>query len=237
MPAGETLVQLVGISKDYRGLRPLRIARLELRAGQSMALLGVDPVAAEVLVNLVTGAMLPDTGTVTVLGRQTSDIRDPQAWLETLDHFGLLSERAVLLGQLTAEQNLAVPLSLELDDLPAPVRAQVRALAGEVGLSDDERQRALDDLSPSARLRVRLGRALALDPRVVLAEHPNASVAPEDVSAFAADFTRAVRGRGIAALVITADLMFARAVAEEVLTLQPASGELRRAQGWRRWLS
>ena len=237
MPDSETLVELIGVSKDYRGLRPLRIARLELRAGRSTALLGVDPVAAEVLVNLVTGAMLPDTGAVTVLGRQTSDIRDPHAWLETLDQFGLLSERAVLLGQLTAEQNMAVPLSLELDDLPAPVRAQVSALANEVGLSDNERRELLDDLTPSAQLRVRLGRALALDPRVILAEHPNAAVAPEDVSAFAADFTRVVGGRGVAALVITADPVFARAVAEEVLTLQPATGELRPSQGWRRWFS
>ena len=237
MPAGETLVELVGVTKDYRGLRPLRIARLELRAGQSMALLGVDAVAAEVLVNLVTGAMLPDTGAVTVLGRPTRDIHDPQAWLQILDHFGLLSDRAVLLGQLTAEQNLAVPLSLELDDLPLQVRAQVSALADEVGLGGDERQQPLDDLSPAAKLRVRLGRALALDPRVVLAEHPNASIPSQDVSTFAADFARVVGRRGVAARVVTADLVFARAVADEVLTLQPATGELRRSQGWRRWFS
>src|SRR5690606_16542149 len=62
MPQGDLLVQLRNVSKDYRGLRPLRVARLDLRAGQSVALLGFDQVSAEVLVDLVTGATTPDSG-------------------------------------------------------------------------------------------------------------------------------------------------------------------------------
>ena len=62
---------------------------------------------------------------------------------------------------------------------------------------------------PPTRLRVRLGRALALDPRVLLAEHPNASLPPDDVAAFAADLSRIVAGRRIASLVLTADRTFA----------------------------
>ncbi|HEY6360009.1 MAG TPA: hypothetical protein VIX63_02850, partial [Vicinamibacterales bacterium] len=158
-------------------------------------------------------------------------------WVDTLDQFGLLSERAVLLDHLTAEQNLAMPLSLELDDLPEDVRARVRRLADEVGLSDEDLRAPMTELSALLRLRVRLGRALALDPRLLLAEHPNASLPPGDVAGFAADLSRVVARRRIASLVITADSTFARAVAEQVLTLQPASGELKPAAGWRSWFT
>jgi ABC-type sulfate/molybdate transport systems ATPase subunit len=106
-----------------------------------------------------------------------------------------------------------------------------------VGLCPEEMGQPLTALSASARLRVRLGRALALDPRVLLAEHPNASLPAQAVSAFAADLTRIVSGRQLASLVITADPVFARAVTDEVLTLQPATGELKRAARWRSWLS
>jgi len=237
MPAHELLVEVIGATKDYRGLRPLRIARLELWAGRSVALLGVDQTSAEVLVNLVTGAMVPDAGVVRVMGASTTDIPDADAWLQTVDHFGLLSERAVLIEQLSVEQNLAVPFSLELDELTPEVRERVQCLADEVGLSAADLSQPVGALSPAARIRVRLGRALALAPRVLLAEHPSATLPPGEVAAFAADLAHILGGRGMASLVMTADPVFARAVAEEVLTLQPATGELRKSQGWRRWFS
>jgi hypothetical protein len=70
---------------------------------------------------------------------------------------------------------------------------------------------------------------------VLLAEHPNASLSADDTASFAADVSRIVSSRGLASLVMTADRTFASAVAEEVLTLQPATGELKRSAGWRRW--
>jgi len=237
MAVGSVLVEIRGVTKDYRGLRPLRIDHLELREGQSIALLGFDHLTAEVLVNLVTGGLVPDTGVVSILGRATSEIRDADSWLETVDRFGLLSERAVLLDQLTVEQNLALPFSLEIDDMGDDVRGKVRHLADEVALEADLLQRPVAEIAPAARVRVRLGRALALQPRVLLAEHPNATLPDNDVAPFAADLTRVVARRGLAALVMTADPVFARAVAEDVLTLQPSTGELRRSRGWRRWFS
>jgi ABC-type transporter Mla maintaining outer membrane lipid asymmetry ATPase subunit MlaF len=236
MTADERLVELRGVSKDYRGLRPLRVSSLQLHHAESLALLGFDQVTAELLVNLVTGAILPDAGEVIVMGRLTSSIGHADDWVETLDQFGLLSERAVLLDQLTAEQNLALPLSLELDRLPPEVCSQVRHLGHEVGLDDENLQKPLNTLSALNRLRVRLGRALALDPRVLLAEHPNATLSHDEAVAFAADLARVVAARHLALLVLTADQGFARSVARQVLTLQPATGELKRS-GWRNWFS
>ena len=189
--SSERLVELRAVTKDYRGLRPLRISALELYEGQSVALLGFDRATAEVLVNLVTGAILPDGGDVTVMGRSTTSIQHADDWVETLDQFGLLSERAVLLDQLTAEQNLAMPLSLELDQLEDDIRARVRRLAEEVTLGAEALRMPMTELGPLVRLRVRLGRALALNPRVLLAEHPNASLPPGDVASFAADVSLA----------------------------------------------
>ena len=176
MAEGNLVIELRAVSKDYRGLRPLRIERLEISVGQAVAILGCDQTTAEVLVSLITGAITPDAGEVIVFGQSTRDIVDAEAWLEGLDQFGILSERAVLLDQLTAEQNLAVPFSLELDDMAEDLRSRVRHLAEEVGLDDNELKASVATLGAAARQRVRLGRALALRPRVLLAEHPNASL-------------------------------------------------------------
>jgi ABC-type transporter Mla maintaining outer membrane lipid asymmetry ATPase subunit MlaF len=229
------VVEVHGVVKDYRGLRPLRIQQFALHAGQAVALLGFDQITAEVFVNLVTGAITPDAGEIRIFGQSTADITDGDAWLASLDRFGILSERAVLLDQLTVAQNLAVPFSLELDPIPVDVQRDVRQLAVEVGLSEADLNRAVAGLGAAARVRVRLARAIALAPRVLLAEHPNATLAADDVPAFAADLARVTNARRLASVTLTADRTFAESVAEQVLTLQPATGEWKAAAGWRRW--
>lgn len=235
MPGGDALVEIRGVTKDYHGLRPLRIAELTLREGQSLALLGLDRAMAEVLVNLITGANLPDTGTVTVFGQPTNAIDNADAWVATLDRFGLVSERAVLVDKFTAEQTLAMPLSLEIEDMSAPLRSQVHRLAEEVAVSADDLETPAGALPAGVQLRLRLGRALAMDPRVLLAEHPNALISRDDAPAFAADYARVIAARKLASLVITADRTFAGAIADEVLTLELATGILKPSSGWRHW--
>ena len=238
MADSDPLIELTGVSKDYRALRPLRVQRLTLHEGDSVALLGFDAAMAEVLVNLITGAQLPDEGEVRVFGRPTTSITAVDDWVTELDRFGLISTRAVLVDQFTAEQNLALPLTLEIDPLPDAIRTEVSQLASEVGLSADELTGPTAALAPTALLRLRVGRALALRPRVLLAEHPNALIPREESSSFASDLARITGQRGIAALVMTADPAFARAVAARVLEVQPATGALLEKRfGWRSWLS
>ena len=237
MADGELLLQLTDVTKDYRGLRPLRIRQLEVRAGEVVALLGVDAAMSEVLINLITGAQLPDGGEVRVCGRPTSATTGVDDWVTELDRFGLISERAVLVEQFTTEQNLAMPLSLEVEDLKPSIRDEVRALAIEVGLSDEELNAPTAALTASAQLRLRLGRALALRPRVLLAEHPNARLSGAELPRFAADLARITTTRGLASLITTVDATFASALTDRVLRFEPASGLLRLASGWRRWLS
>ena len=109
MAAGEPLLQLRDVTQDYGGLRPLRVKAFDLHAGDRVAILGMERGAAEVLVNLVTGATTPRTGEVRAFGRLTTDITDSETWLEALRAYGLLGVRTVLVEQLNVLQNLALP--------------------------------------------------------------------------------------------------------------------------------
>lgn len=231
------LVEVREVVKGFGGLRPLRVQQLDLHEHQSIALLGFDHATAEVFVNLLTGAILPDTGSITVFGQPTSAIADAEAWVQTLDQFGLISERAVMLDQLTTEQNLALPLSLRIQSMPDDVRERVRSIASEVGLSTAELESPAVALTPLGRQRLRLGRALALSPRVLLAEHPNAPLSAEDTLAFATVIRRVVDTRRIGSLVLTANHEFAASISSDVLTLQPATGTWKAASSWRKWFS
>ena len=236
MSSNDALLRLRGVSKDYRSLRPLRIAELDLTPGRSLALLGFDQTMAEVFVDLITAAILPDSGEVIAFGQHTSSIADPGSWLTTLDQFGLFTDRAVLVEQFTVEQNLALPLSITVEDMTSEIRARVGELATEIGLGAELRRQA-GVLGPAMRARIRLGRALALAPKVLVAEHPNATLSAAEASALATDMSHIIETRGVASIVLTADQSFARAVAKEVLVLEPATGALKPASSWRRWFS
>jgi ABC-type polar amino acid transport system ATPase subunit len=227
------VLELAGISRDYRALRPLRIAALRIDAGDRIAILGLDGPAAEVFVNLATGAALPDAGEVSLFGRATSAIADSADWLATVDRVGIVSERAVLLEELTVIQNLAMPFTLAIEPPPDEVRDRAAAIAREVRLPEAAWEQPVSRLDPSGKVRVRLGRAVALDPAVLLLEHVTAAVDRSHVQQLGADIAAVAAGRGAALIALTADDMFARAAATRILTLQPSTGALKeRRRGW-----
>lgn len=222
------VLELTGVSKAYGALRPLRIERLVLAPGDQVALLGLDQPACEVLINLVTGASLPDTGEVRIFGRATADITDSSDWLIILDRFGIVSERAALLESMTVLQNMAVPFSLEIEPPSPDVAREAAALAREAGLAGALLERRLGELDAVSRMRVRLGRALAFGPGLLLLEHPSAPLARADVVPFACDVRNVAERRMLATLTVTADGEFAGAVSERALALEPGTGRLKR---------
>ena len=113
------------------------------------------------------------------------------------------------------------------------MRSRAEALAREVGLPETSWTKPVADLDAAGWLRVRFGRAIALDPAILLLEHASARLARERVAALGAEMRTVAAGRGIALVAATADETFARAVAARVLTLEPASGRLREQR--RRW--
>ena len=232
----EPLLQLRDVTQEYGSLRPLRVKAFTLRAGQRVAIVGMDQGAAEVLVNLITGATTPRTGEVRAFGRVTTDIQDSETWMAALRAYGLLGVRTVLIDQLTVVQNLAIPLTLEVDPLSGALETQMRQLAEDVGLPASVLQQCPSGLTPLDRQRLRLGRALALEPRLLVAEYPTATLERADADALGRDMSRIVARRGMAALYITADRAFAQQAADEILMLKPATGDLVSAVGWRRWL-
>lgn len=228
----EQVLELTDVSKDYRGLRPLRIASLSVCRGEQVALVGFDQPSAEVFVNLVTGATLPDRGTVRLLGRDTTDITDADDWLTVVDHVGIVSPRAVLLDSLTVVQNLAMPYTLEVEPPSADVRERAVALAVDAGLPETAFDRPIAELDPANLVLTRLARALAHDPAVVLFEHPTAEVARADIAGLAARCRAVTSRRNIATVVLTADRDFAAAAATRVLQWEAATGRLAAKGGW-----
>ena len=233
VPAPEIVVQITGVVRSHQALRPLRMAALTVLRGERVAIQGVDAPAAEVLINLVTGAALPDEGEVRVFGHATSEIADGDEWLASLDRFGIVSPRAVMLEGATVLQNLALPFTLNIDPVADETARRVESLAEECGIPVDLLTKAAGDLPGDMRVRVHLARALALDPTLLLVEHPTDGVEKAAVPRLADDVARALGARATTALIISQDETFASRTASRRLTLRPGTGELKPVRkGW-----
>jgi ABC-type sulfate/molybdate transport systems ATPase subunit len=232
----EPIVEIRGLSKRYAGLRPLRVTSFSVAPAERVAILGLDAPAAEIFVNILTGATLPDEGEVRLFGRPTSAITDADDWLTTLDRIGMVSPRAVLVEALTVRQAVAMAFTLSLDPVPEAVSASVQRLAREAALPEAALDEPLAAAEPLTKARYRLARALALDPAVLVLEHANALVAT-GANGFGRQIAALAGSRGMAVIALTADPEFARAVAGRVLRLDGATGGLKDVSGWHRWFA
>ena len=225
-------IEFRDVVKDYRGLRPFRLASLAVAAGERVALAGLDVPAAEVFVSLATGSGLPDQGEVRVMGEATSAITDGDAWLSSLDRFGIVSHRAVLVDALSVADNIALSYSLSIDPVPDDVRENVDALARDVGLERADLAKSSAAVSAAARVRAHLARALAHDPVVLILEHPTLQVDRADARALGASLAAATRQRPMAVLALTDDDDFAKGMDARRLKLNASTGAVTKSGGW-----
>jgi ABC-type transporter Mla maintaining outer membrane lipid asymmetry ATPase subunit MlaF len=232
MPDGASAIELHGVEKQYGALRPLRVRDLRIQSGTRSTLIGLDLPASETFINLITGAVLPDTGEVVTLGRLTSSIVESDIWLKFAEQFGFVSDRIALLDALTVAQNLAIPFTLEIDPVPADAFSRAAALAEEVGIAPSELHPLTGEAGPLLRAKVRLARALALDPLVMVLEHPTATLSQEELKPYATTLGEIWERRKLTLVALSMDEKFGKALGGRLLVWQPASGEFKERRGW-----
>jgi len=226
-----------GVVKPMGGPVPLRIARFEFFAGDRVVLSGLDAMAAEMFMHVLTGAALPEQGRVDVFGTSTRDIDTDTAWLASLDRFGLVSNRAVLLDQTTIAGNLALPLTLSIDPMADDVRAAVERMAADVGIAAERLDALAGTMTVEERMRAHLARAIALKPDVLLLEHPTATLAAA-ATAFGETLRTLSASRNLSWLAISDDDEFRRASGGRSLRLNPLTGDVQPAgRSWWQWFS
>lgn len=155
----------------------LAFDRLELRAGEPLAVLGASGGGKTTLLRLLSGLLLPEAGQVRLdggepLGRLSSEARRTLR----LRRMGLVFQDFALLDYLTVAENLLLPgrfLGLEAE----PARERARQLAERLEI-DAHWQQTAGRLSQGERQRVAVARALVHAPEFVFADEPTASLDP-----------------------------------------------------------
>jgi len=145
---------------------------LDLKRGDSLAIVGASGSGKSTLLGLLAGLDLPSGGRVTLAGRDLSTLDEDQRARVRAEHVGFVFQSFQLLDSLNALENVMLPLEL---DGRSDARERARDLLERVGLgarlSHSPRQ-----LSGGEQQRVAIARAFAAEPDVLFADEPTGNL-------------------------------------------------------------
>jgi len=195
--SGSNLYKRFGRSDALRG------ATLELRQSEVVAVMGPSGSGKSTLLHCLAGVMVPDAGEVHFAGRRIDRLGDGERSRLRRDAFGFVFQFGQLVPELTALDNVALPLMLARSSRrEARLRASrwlERLEAGDVA------GRRPGELSGGEGQRVALARALVHGPRVVFADEPTGSLDSLAGEAVLELLTRLATEEGTAVVLVTHD--------------------------------
>ena len=205
------VIYLHEIKREYRQgeatLTILNGAKLALWAGQSVALVAPSGSGKSTLLHIAGLLESPDDGEVYVAGTPTSQLSDTERTQIRRSDIGFVYQSHRLLPEFTALENVMLPQMIAGTGR-RPARDKAAALLERVGLAERLDHRPAR-LSGGEQQRVALVRALANDPKILLADEPTGNLDHTTATSVMESLIEIVRASGLAALIATHNLELA----------------------------
>jgi putative ABC transport system ATP-binding protein len=227
-PANGKIIEARDLEKSFGETPALRGASLGVRPGEIVAVMGPSGSGKSTLLHCLAGILVPERGEVFFGGQRLDILSDDRRSTLRRDRFGFVFQSGQLVPELTAEENVALPLLLS-GTRRGPAMTAARNWFGTLGLDGLEGRRS-GELSGGQAQRVALARGLVAGPQVLFADEPTGSldsVSGELVMDLLVD---AAREHGTTVILVTHDARVAAYADREVIVRDGTVSTLTGAQ-------
>jgi putative ABC transport system ATP-binding protein len=209
------IIEARNLSLSFGSTPALRGASLTVRRGEIVAVMGPSGSGKSTLLHCLAGILVPDEGEALFDGQRLDTLSDDRRSALRRDRFGFVFQSGQLVPELTAEENVALPLLLS-----GTRRGSAMAAAGQwfgpLGLDGLERRRS-GELSGGQAQRIALARGLVGRPEVLFADEPTGSLDSVSGELVMDLLTAAVREQGTTVVLVTHDARVAAYADREVI--------------------
>ncbi|HYZ92110.1 MAG TPA: ABC transporter ATP-binding protein [Actinomycetota bacterium] len=210
------LLDVRGVSVSFGGVSALTDVDLTVDAGSVTGLIGPNGAGKTTLFNVVSGLQVPDAGVVALDGEEMTSLKPYQ---RARLGVGRTFQRLEVFGSMSVRDNIRVSAEIlkawngDASD-PASVADNV---IDRIGLRDVAATRA-DELPTGMARLVELGRALAIEPRLLLLDEPSSGL-DEQETAQLSSLLRALAREGLGVLLVEHDVEFVMGVCKRIHVL------------------
>jgi putative ABC transport system ATP-binding protein len=201
---GNIAVRAVDISKNYgegeAEVRALCTVSMDVGYGEFVAVMGPSGSGKSTLMHLLAGLDKPSEGSVYIEGADVTKMKDKELTMLRRERVGFVFQAFNLIPQLTAEENITLPLVLARQK----PNGNLASLLEQVGLSDRAHHKPTE-LSGGQQQRVALARALITEPAVVFADEPTGNLDSHSSDEILSLLRRASDERGQTTVMVTHD--------------------------------
>src|SRR3954447_19912373 len=190
------------ISKTYgegeAAVKALCTVSMDVNYGEFVAVMGPSGSGKSTLMHLLAGLDTPTEGAVYIEGANVTTMKDKELTMLRRQRVGFIFQAFNLIPQLTAEDNIVLPLTLAREK----ANGNLESLLDQVGLAD-RRTHKPTELSGGQQQRVAVARALITEPAVVFADEPTGNLDSKSSDDILSLLRRAADERGQTTVMVT----------------------------------
>jgi len=213
--AGGAIIEGRNLVRSFGETPALRGASLSVTRGEIVAVMGPSGSGKSTLLHCLAGILVPDSGEVYFDGQRLDAMREAERSRLRRDRFGFVFQFGQLVPELTAEENVALPLLLGGIRRDAALQ-EARGWFERLELEGMERHRT-GEMSGGQSQRVALARSLVAHPDVLFADEPTGSLDSLNGERVMGLLTHAAREQGSTVILVTHEPRVAAYADREVI--------------------
>lgn len=214
--SSDIIIRTEDIKKSYGETHAMRGISLAIKRGEVLAIMGPSGSGKSTLLHTMAGIIRPDSGKIYFNGSRIDNLNDRQRTMLRRNKFGFVFQFSQLVPELTAIDNVAVPLLLNGINRKTAYQKAEQWL-NKVGIADAKLNHLANQLSGGQIQRVAIARAMIINPEVLFADEPTGSLDSLNSELVMKMFIKTAKDNGTTVVMVTHEPTIAAYADREII--------------------